>query len=200
MTSTARESYADAQPVGFSSGRPVSRTPESHMLQSRMPWKRTLSDMGKGILFFVLLGPPLGGLSLTLTMLVLELAQGARIQADDLLVLLLIPIIAYPFGAIPAALTGLVLGAIRDRLRGWRGAVLGGAVGYLVTLGLLQLLEAGRALDASLFGFAATGLFAAAVLAPVFAKRWSERVNRARDTGAANGNAEPDATTASPHA
>jgi hypothetical protein len=195
MTSTTHDPSADAQSVAPLSGMPVSRIRES-----RMSHRRTLSDMGKGILFFVLLGPPLGGLSLTLTMLVVELAQGERIQADDLLVLLLIPIIAYPFGAIPAALTGLVLGAIRDRLRGWRGALLGGAAGYLVTLALLQLLEPGRALDATLFGFATTGLFAAAVLAPVFAKRWSERLNCGRDAGSANDSAKPDTATPSPHA
>jgi hypothetical protein len=159
-----------------------------------------LSDMGKGVLFFTLFGPPLGGLSLTVVMLLIELGQGQRIAADDLWVLLLIPLIAYPFGAIPAALTGLVLGTIRDRLLGWRGAVFGGGIGYIITFALLQLMEPSKAIDPGYLPFALVGLAPAAILSPLFAKRWSERATRDRENRPAADGIESNTSTASSQA
>ena len=117
---------------------------------------------------FVLVGPYVGGLAIW-SILALNSFGGlaGRLSLTDILTFPLTGLIGYPFGALPAAATGLLLGLVSSRIRSkavW--ILLAVAVGTLASMLMLG----------AMWMFAITGAGAALVsaLAAVHVRpRWS---------------------------
>lgn len=104
-------------------------------------WKESL----RGLILFALLGPPLGGLLVALAIGITETWQG-NLQGEGmsnwLAILGLALVFSYPFGVVPAAVTGLMVGWLRPRLVGWRAATTGALLGGVFTIvGLLLVTD-----------------------------------------------------------
>ncbi len=105
-----------------------------------MPWGRHLISLLKVLGVFVLLGPPIGALTFFAGIGVYGASQTGNI-ADVMWIFLFGLIYAVPLsylmGAIPAAITGLILGALAIFHR-IPGTPISAATGVLVGLGLVH--------------------------------------------------------------
>ena len=101
--------------------------------------KMLSSNPVKGALLFAIAGPPIGSFLVTMT-IALPFAIRLTIHKSFLMaaMVLFIPIgvaaFSFLFGAIPAALSGIVVGILRTRLSPFSGAIISGAVAALITL------------------------------------------------------------------
>src|SRR5690625_124473 len=87
--------------------------------EKRFPW---IVDILKGILFFVVLAPPIGSLFILLLFVIALIVQGGVVLSDlsgDVVLetALIFSVFSYIFGGIPAAITGAIAGSFRCKLR-----------------------------------------------------------------------------------
>jgi len=97
------------------------------------------------VLAFVIVGPPLGTLVVGLPVAIAWTWGEGGI--NWLLLLLLMMLFSYPFGALPALLTGVAAARAWPRLRGWRAHLcigsIGGGLSALCTGAVITLLDSG---------------------------------------------------------
>jgi hypothetical protein len=103
--------------------------------------KQAVVDSIKGAIYFLLIGPPVGALALTVVFAGM-MAREWTLDPSSLLGLLGFAMFAvlfsWLFGAIPAVLTGLLVGPLRWRFQQWRWCLVAGAMGAAVSsIGLL---------------------------------------------------------------
>lgn len=100
---------------------------------------------GGVVLAFVIVGPPLGTLVVGLPVAIAWTWGEGGISW--LLLLLLMMLFSYPFGALPALLTGVAAARAWPGLRGWRAhlciGLIGGGLSALCTGAVITLLDSG---------------------------------------------------------
>lgn len=142
-----------------------------------MDRRRALVDSAKGALYFLVVGPPTGALVLCVggaAMMIIE-SPADFLQLAG--VALGFAILAIPFswvlGAIPAVLTGLVLGPFRSWFHQWRWCLAAGLVGAAMSMLSLWAWPGGGRGEglASVTGLVFPGFFAAVLVARLFALR-----------------------------
>ncbi len=100
---------------------------------------------GGVVLAFLIVGPPLGTLVVGLPVAIAWTWGEGGISW--LLLLLLMMLFSYPFGAVPALLTGIAAARAWPRLRGWRAhlciGLIGGGLSALCIGAAIALLDSG---------------------------------------------------------
>lgn len=84
--------------------------------------------------FFALVGPPVGALTLTPLLLLGEVEKHGFSFESAFSLWLLTTMFAYIFGIIPALLTGMIHGAFHKRCDGWSAAIGIGLVGLFLSI------------------------------------------------------------------
>jgi hypothetical protein len=141
-----------------------------------MRWRQAAVDSLKGMFYFVVLGPPIGALVLTVVFAGMAIGH-PHFDPMALLGLLgfamLAMLYSWLFAAIPAALTGLLVGPLRWRFHQWRWCLVAGAVGGAVSsIGVLVGLlsgDMGRASPGLMLVF--PGFVAGVLVARIFGLR-----------------------------
>jgi hypothetical protein len=108
-----------------------------------MEWRRAVVDSLKGSLYFGLVGPPVGALALTvatLARMAWRYQENPLAAFDGIVGFALVSILfSWFMGAVPAVITGLLLGPFRWRFHQWRWCLAAGAVGAAMSgTGLLM--------------------------------------------------------------
>lgn len=99
------------------------------------PARSRVLDGAKGMLFFAAIGPPVGSLVVSAILLATGETQGQWPSVSAALGILLMGVIfSYPFGAIPAAVTGLIAGFARHELSQTRRCFGVGVLGALLAV------------------------------------------------------------------
>lgn len=100
---------------------------------------------GGVVLAFLIVGPPLGTLVVGLPVAIAWTWGEGGISW--VMLLLLMMLFSYPFGALPALLTGVAAARAWPRLRGWRAhlciGLIGGGLSALCTGAVIALLDSG---------------------------------------------------------
>lgn len=141
-----------------------------------MRWRQAAVDSLKGMLYFVAIGPPIGALALALVSAGMMIGN-PHFDGSSLLGLLgftaMAMLFSWIFGAIPAALTGLLVGPLRWRFHQWRWCLVAGVIGAAVSsIGLLVgplSGDMGRASPGVMLVF--PGFVAGVLAARVFGRR-----------------------------
>ena len=106
-----------------------------------MRWRQAVVNSIKGAIYFLLIGPPVGALALTVVvsgMMISELTMDPSSLRGLLGFAMFAVLFSWLFGAIPAVLTGLLVGPLRWRFHQWRWCLVAGAIGAAVSsIGLL---------------------------------------------------------------
>ena len=139
-------------------------------------------DVGKGVLYFGVLGPPIGGLVFTAMLWLMSFAGEEGQSWNELgtgvfAVTLLFVIFSWMFGAAPAALLGGVAGLVRPRLSRWSWCLALGVLGGLLAIGYGQLMlgVGGEHLGSEPWAFGVPGAVSGLVVARVFGQRAARR-------------------------
>jgi hypothetical protein len=112
------------------------------------------SNPVKGAILFAVIAPPLGAFVLCALgalpfLLIAIMKQNPEIIALISIVVFMVPIYSYIFGAIPAIITGYIVGMRRSMLSTRYGPLLSGAIGALVTTFMLTIIIILRSPDAT---------------------------------------------------
>lgn len=107
-----------------------------------------INNIGKGVLFFGFIGPPMGGLPFVIAAVVEDYAH----PENFILYFLFVSIFSYLFGGIPALATGVIAGTFRKKLPRFSYSCLVGICGWFCTMIASKLLVGASLSSAMLIG------------------------------------------------
>jgi hypothetical protein len=135
-----------------------------------------LENAIKGFCFFLILGPPLGGLILAVSLLAEDFITRGHLESKYVInAFLFTTVFSYAVGAIPAAISGLFAGIIRPRIVNKFNCVLFGFSSAAIALACKSIASREIPGIDELIMYGLPGFFSGAILSWFFRNKESEQ-------------------------